>query len=247
MPNKPTKNNPTHTKSNPNGGSKHRASSGVVYANKNRLLVTISSEGNIVPSVQGVLPAEFSFSVKNQFEPLLSADSAMGNLNKGVQAIAQLANSGNSDISLVPYSPQIWMGAEPLTISEMTLSFICYSDPKTDVHDPLMRLLAMGLPRSGGSAGSALNSIGASFNTPAADSIGILAHPPAVTVQIGEVIKWYPCYLANVTVTEKAPFNSKGFGFQGEAKFSIIRRDYIFAEGFNTSAEQAARPAKVRS
>ena len=236
----------THTKTNPSGGAKQGVSSGVSYYNKNKLLVTISAEGGVVPSVQGVLPAEYSFSVKNQFEPLLSADSAMAQMNKGVQAIVQLANSGNSDISLVPYSPQIWMGADPLTISEMTLYFVCYKDPKTDVHDPLMRLLAMGLPRSGGSAAGAMNAMGIKFNLPAADTIGILAHPPAVTVQIGSVINWSPCYLANVTVTEKAPFSSQGFGFQGEAKFSIIRRDYIFAEGFNTSAQKAARPAKVK-
>lgn len=196
----------------------------------NRVTVTItdiSENGTKVPTVVGIIPPEYHFSVKNEYQSLLSANSAISNLNEGVQAINQLIGGKMaSELSLVPFSPQIWMGADTVKVSEMVLSFVCMTNPKDDVHQPLMNLIAMALPRKSGYAAAALGPQKAEF--------GIMNHPPAIEIKIGNVISWSPCYISDLTVTEKAPYDQNGFGMTGDAKFTVIRRDYIFAESYGS-------------
>jgi hypothetical protein len=194
-----------------------------------RVLITITSIGDTAAlqlgsakmkttqSVQGIISAEYSFSVKNQFESLLSANQTISGFSKGINAINQLAL--NTNLSVVPYSPQIWMGAEPLRVSELLLHFVCYNSAKEDVHDPLMKILGMSLP-----TGKGAGVLGTEF--------GMLNAPPAVEIQIGNVIRWSPCFIESAVATEKAPYDSNGYGMIGEAKITIIRRDFIFADDF---------------
>lgn len=168
-------------------------------------------------TVQGIISAEYSFSVKNQFEALLTANQSISGFSLGINAINQLAL--NTNLSVVPFGPQVWMGAEPLRVSELLLHFVCYSNAKADVHDPLMKILGMTLP-----TGKGAGVLGTKF--------GMLNAPPAVEIQIGNVIRWSPCFIESAVVTEKAPYDQNGFGMIGEAKINIIRRDYIFADDF---------------
>lgn len=203
------------------------------YLDQSRTLITITTIGDTEAfhgnkgmkagslSVQGIISAEYSFSVKNEFEALLKASSAITEFTKGANTFNQLIY--DTGLSVVPYSPMIWMGANPLSVSELLLHFVCYDDAKNDVHLPLMRLLAMSLPQG---KGVALQGV----------ELGMLKAPPAVEIKIGEVIKWSPCFIENVVVTEKAPYTKEGYGMTGEAKVTIIRRDYIFAEDFNTNS-----------
>ena len=196
-----------------------------------RTLITISTTGNAVLgqynkqtspiSVQGIISAEYSFAVKNDFEPLLKSAGAIAEFSKGANAFNQLVYG--TGLSAVPYSPQIWMGADPLKISELTLHFVCYDNAYNDVHLPLMRLLAMSLPQGSGVALAGVE-------------MGMLNAPPAVEIQIGKVIKWAPCFLESVNVIEKAPYTTEGYGMIGEAKITVIRRDYIFAEDFKNNS-----------
>lgn len=208
----------------------------------NRVTVTIkdiSENGKKVPTVVGIIPPEYHFTIKNEYQSLLSANSAISNLNEGVQAINQLVGGKMaSELSLVPFSPQIWMGADTVRISEINLMFVCMKSPKDDVHQPLMNLLAMALPRKSGYAAAALGAQKAEF--------GIMNHPPALEIQIGNVIKWSPCYITDLSITEKAPYDQNGYGMTGDAKFTIIRRDYIFAESFESGyTGEAANPNNV--
>lgn len=186
-----------------------------------RTLITISvlSSGSYANQagaglkVQGIISPEYSFSIKNDFEPLLKSAGVIAEFTKGSQAFNQLVYG--TGLSVVPYSPQIWMGADPLRIAELSLHFVCYKSAELDVHKPLMDLLAMALPQGNGR-----------------EQMGMLLAPPAVEIKIGEVIKWSPCFIESCVVTEKAPYTEKGFGMTGEAKVTIIRRDFIFAEDF---------------
>ena len=188
------------------------------YLDKNRTLVTITTiGGNPHISVKGVIPAEYGFTVKNDFQALLTTNPALADFQKAGNAINQLV--GNTGMSVVPYSPMIWMGADPPSISELVLQFVAYADPHLEVHVPLMNLLAMGLPTGhGGSLGGVKG--------------GMLLAPPSVEVKIGKVINWKPCFIQNVSIVEKAPYTKDGYGMTGEAKIQIIRRDYMFAGDF---------------
>jgi hypothetical protein len=185
-----------------------------------RTLITITTLGSAAAfgqfnnqttsfSVTGIISAEYSFAVKNEFDPLLKPAGAL--------AFSQLVYG--SGLSVIPYSPQIWMGAAPLRVSELTLHFVCYDNAKKDVHDPLMDLLAMSLPQ-----GTGIN------------MVGMLNAPPAVEIQIGKIIKWAPCFLESVNVIERAPYTVEGYGMTGEAKVTVIRRDYIFAGDFKNNS-----------
>lgn len=196
-----------------------------------RVLITITSidtatlklgeaKMKTAQTVQGIISAEYSFSVKNQFEQLLTANQAISGFSKGLNALNQLAL--NTNLSVVPFSPQIWMGADPLRVSELLLHFVCYSNAKADVHDPLMKILGMALP-----TGKGAGMLGTEF--------GMLNAPPAVEIQIGNVIRWSPCFIESAVVTEKAPYDQNGYGMIGDAKINIIRRDFIFADDFISS------------
>lgn len=180
-------------------------------------------------TVQGIISAEYSFSVKNQFDPLLRANSAIADFSKGLNALNQLAL--NTNMSVVPFSPLIWMGADPLRISELTLHFVCYDDVKKDVHDQLMNILAMALP-----TGKGVDFLGAPG--------GMLNAPPAVEIQIGNVIRWSPCFIESAICIEKAPYSKDGYGMVGEAKINIVRRDFIFADDFINTQKN---PTQVES
>lgn len=185
----------------------------VRYLDKNRTKVTIQApDAGLI--VVGIIPADYGFSVKNDFEPLLTTSSTLGDVTKATQAFNQLF--AETDLSVVPYSPMIWMGAKALQVNELTLHFVCYDSAYNDVHKPLMDLLAMSLPRAG--VGGAL--------------AGCLNAPPQVAITIGNVISWKPCFIESVSVNEKAPYTKDGYGMTGEAKVTIIRRDYVFAEDF---------------
>ena len=120
------------------------------YLDQSRTLVTISTvpptEGASYTriSVQGIIPPEYGFSIKNEFQPLLTANQAINDFQKAGNAINQLI--GDTGLSVVPYSPMIWMGAQALVITELVLHFVCYDNAHNDVHKPLMDLLAMSLP-----------------------------------------------------------------------------------------------------
>jgi hypothetical protein len=202
------------------------SAAGVVkYLDKSKTLVTIST----IPqaggskqksiSVQGIIPPEYGFSIKNDFEPLLSTSNNLSDFNKATQAFNQLV--AQTDLSVVPYSPMVWMGAKVLQINEMTLHFVCFDNPEIDVHKPLMDLLAMSLPRGSGF-----------------EIVGMLNAPPAVEVKIGNVISWKPCFIESAIISEKAPYSKDGYGMSGEAKITIIRRDYIFSDDLSNSGKE---------
>ncbi len=199
---------------------------------KTRTLVTISREDNPAFKVQGIIPPEYGFSVRNTFAPLLTVNQGLDNFQKGINAIDQLVYSTGA--SVVPYSPQIWMGAEPLTITELVLHFVAFTSAFSEVHIPLMNLLSMSLPKGlGGEFGGIKG--------------GMLSAPPAVEVKIGDVISWKPCFIQSAIVTEKAPYTKEGYGMTGEAKINIIRRDYIFADDFMNTGSKEPRVVAPRA
>jgi hypothetical protein len=201
------------------------------YLTSTRTLVTISpidTEIGILP-VSGIIPPEYGFSVANKYDPLLSGDQGIAEAQKAVNTFNEFIK--DTSLSLVPYSPQIWMGSDPLSISEMTLNFVAYENPYIEVHLNLMNLLAMGLP-GGTGTGERLGF-----------EMGMLTAPPSVEIKIGGVITWSPCYLETVVVTEFAPYTKEGFGMRGEAKIKIIRRDFVFGGDFAKNfTNPAVRP-----
>lgn len=217
---------------------------GIPYLNVNSksiVYVNIACCFGEVAPVTAIVPKSYSFTAQNQFDTLLNSSHLIASLTKGINVISQLTNL-DPNISLVPYSPQIWMGATPLTMSELELHFVAYNSAADEVHAPLMRLLAMALPARGWSIDSIA---GIKMD------VGMLKHPPAVSIRIGSrtgsVIRWQPCYLASVTVSEEAPYDSNGYGYHGTATVTIIRRNYAFAEDFANNrgdyVEQTVRPA----
>lgn len=197
------------------------------------------SEDGVAP-VSAIIPKSYHFSVANDFQPLLTAASAVANLSKGIESLKSLTGV-ESDISLVPFSPQIWMGSSPLQVSEMELHFVASNNPAINVHAPLMRLLAMSLPREGKNVNSALEKIGVSLNNP---NMGMLNHPPSLKISIGSVIVWDFCYIQNISVLEEAPYTKEGYGHHGIAKINFIRRDYVYADDFanGTNTSTVAKP-----
>ena len=212
------------------------------YLPSNRTLVTISpvDTGIGIPPVSGIIPPEYGFSVANKYDPLLSGDQGIADVQKGIQAFNDFI--GDTGLSLVPYSPMIWMGSEAISVSEMTLHFIAFSEPYKDVHLNLINLLAMGLPGGKGVTTGGAGGLGGGFEA------GMLTAPPAVEIRIGSVIAWKPCFLEQVAITEFAPYTKEGYGMRGEAKFKIIRRDFVFGGDFAATAgttNSGARPVNA--
>jgi len=201
------------------------------YLTNTRTLVTISPMDTSlgISPVSGIIPPEYGFSVSNKYDTLLSGDQGIAEVQKGVNAFN--AFIGETTLSLVPYSPMIWMGSDAMSISEMTLNFVAYEKPYIEVHLSLMNLLAMALP---GGTGVTAEGIGSSFQA------GMLHAPPSVEIKIGDIITWKPCFLEAVTVTEFAPYTKEGYGMRGEAKFKIIRRDFVFAGDFAINSNNPA-------
>lgn len=204
------------------------------YGQKGLVKVIISTTDGSVGTVVAVIPHEYAFTVQNKYESLLNSSSMIASLSMGVNAIQSLTGI-DVNASLVPYSPQIWMGSEPLVVDELELQFVAYKSALNDVHTPLMRLLAMSMPQRGGLLGKSLGI-----------DVGMLRHPPAVTVTIGNVIKWSPCYIESCSVQENAPYDVNGYGYHGTARLSIKRRNYCFAEDFadnSQTTKEIAKPA----
>lgn len=210
----------------------------VKKSNRTSVEITVLDTEKVnIATVLAILPQDYHFSVNNDYEPLLNSQGIIGELIKGTEYLKSANSWLPQDISLVPFSPMIWMGSKPLQVEGLDLQFVAHTSAKEDVHDPLHRLLAMSLPSKGYTAKGFFGSLGP-------EGIGMLHRPPALKVRIGNVIEWSPCYIESIIISEKAPYSKEGYGMTGSAKVTFIRRDYVFAEAFSNDINAAGTNAK---
>jgi hypothetical protein len=101
-------------------------------------------------------PTDFSLSLTNNYIDLTTVLSSMfsGGLSPAAQAadaMTKLAGAGLAAGVGMPLlaSMQIWSGTGPLEF-ELPLSFRAYKNPKTEVIDPVRKLIQMASPRKAG-------------------------------------------------------------------------------------------------
>ena len=181
----------------------------IPFMNSKYIKVVIASE---IGTVSALMPEEFSIIQNNNFESLADATGSTA------QAILSTFKP-DASFSFVPYTPQVWMGSDPLKMGDLTLHFIATKIPKTEVHGKLLTLLAMASPRD---STCSISVAGA--------TVGMLLSPVMVSVTVGGVLRWPEAFIQSCEIKQNRPWNAQGFSFHGEARITIISKNFVMAQ-----------------
>ena len=195
--------------------------SAIPFMNGKYIKVIVTSE---IGTISALMPEEFSIIQNNNFESLADATGSTA------QAILSTFKP-DASFSFVPFTPQVWMGSDPLKMGDLTLHFVATKNPKTEVQDKLLMLLAMASPRNPGS-GRSVTVFGA--------TVGTLLSPVQVSVTVGGVLRWPEAFIQSCEIKQNRPWNAQGYSFHGEARITVISKNFVMAQDVLSGSFQSS-------
>lgn len=154
---------------------------------KNKVRI-LSGDGGVT----GLVPPGLQFGYTQDYTPPFA--TILSQFNTGFVAIQELMNKGQaSDYSLVlqEMKTQVWGGGSDINFS-LPLFYVARAGAQVDVVNPIRRLVAMSAPQAAGRATL-------EFLEKQVTGTSV-APPPAVSIEIGNVISLTRAIIGSVTV-----------------------------------------------